>query len=353
MDYYASYKNSKDPSLLRKELVSYALQYGNKKAAHHFQTTVKTVRKWRKRWEEKKGAGLKDLSKKPKKSPCMMKMYWQFKIKDIAEKASADNKRINGAMMKREYNIPYSGKTVVKYLKQYYKLPSKKTHREKKRDMREVKNKYRAFEKVQVDIKYLDDIPEFYHDFMRFHLPKYQITARCIRTGALFIGYTQQHNTTSTAIFIYRLLAHLKRYGISPAEITIQTDNGTEFTAPWNSLKKTLFTKVIELSFTSTHKTIPVGAKTYQSDVESSHRLIEDEFYACRYFSSAQDFLKKAHLYQNYFNFTRFNTYKNGSPVQLLQQAAPHINGDVLNFKPVLVDKFFHLYKNEFRLLAS
>ena len=110
----------------------------------------------------------------------------------------------------------------------------------------------------------------FYHDFMQFHLPKYQITARCIRTGALFIGYTHQHSTTSTAIFIYRLLAHLKRYGISPAEITIQTDNGTEFTAPWNSLKKTLFTKVIEVSFTSTHKTIPVGAKTYQSDVESS-----------------------------------------------------------------------------------
>ncbi len=66
-----------------------------------------------------------------------------------------------------------------------------------------------------------------------------------------------------------------------------ETDNGTEFTAPWNSLEKTLFTKIIECSLTSTHKTIPAGAKTYQSDVESSHRLIEDEFYACRYFSSA------------------------------------------------------------------
>ena len=187
---------------------------------------------------------------------------------------------------------------------------------------------------------------------MQFHLPKYQITARCIRTGALFIGYTQQHSTTGTAIFIYRLFTHLKHYGVKPSEITIQTDNGTEFTAPWNSLKKTLFTKVIEVSFTSTHKTIPVGAKTYQSDVESSHRLIEDEFYACRYFSSAQDFLKQAHQYQNHFNFTRFNTYKNGSPVQLLQQVAPHINRNVLNFKPVLVDKFFHLYKNEFRLPA-
>ena len=238
MDYYASYKNSKDPSLLRKELVSYALTYGNKKAARHFQTTVKTVRKWRKRWQEQKGMGLKDRSKKPQKSPRMMKMYWQFKIKALAEKATADNKRINGAMIKREYSIPYSAKTLVKYLKQYYKLPSKKTHREKKRDMREIKSKYRAFEKIQVDIKYLDDIPEFYHDFMQFHLPKYQITARCIRTGALFIGYTQQHSTTSTAIFIYRLFTHLKHYGVKPSEITIQTDNGTEFTAPWNSLKK-------------------------------------------------------------------------------------------------------------------
>ena len=98
MDYYASYKNSKDPSLLRKGLVSYALTYGNKKAARHFQTTVKTVRKWRKRWQEKKGVGLKDLSKKPEKSPRMMKMYWQFKIKALAEKATADNKRINAAV---------------------------------------------------------------------------------------------------------------------------------------------------------------------------------------------------------------------------------------------------------------
>ena len=42
--------------------------------------------------------GLKDLSKKPEKRPRMMKMYWQFKIKALAEKATADNKRINGAV---------------------------------------------------------------------------------------------------------------------------------------------------------------------------------------------------------------------------------------------------------------
>ena len=95
------------------------------------------------------------------------------------------------------------------------------------------------------------------------------------------------------------------------------------------------------------------GVQTHQSDVESSHRLIEDALYACRSFPSAQDFLKQAHQYQNHFKFTRFNTYKNASPVQLLQQTAPLINRDVLNFEPVLVDTLFHLYKNEFRLLAS
>ena len=106
-------------------------------------------------------------------------------------------------------------------------------------------------------------------------------------------------------------------------------------------LKKHFLPKLLSFLMPLRIKTIPPGAKTYQSDVETSHRLIEDEFYACRYFSSAQDFLKQAHQYQNHFNFTRFNTYKNGSPVQLLQQVAPHINRDVLNFKPVLVDTFF------------
>ena len=56
-----------------------------------------------------------------------MKMYCEFKIKAIAEKTSINNKRINRAMIKREYGIPCTIKTVVKYLKQYYKLLGK-TH---------------------------------------------------------------------------------------------------------------------------------------------------------------------------------------------------------------------------------
>ena len=64
-------------------------------------------------------------------------------------------------------------------------------------------------------------------------------------------------------------------------------------------------------------------------------------------------FLKRLISIKSTLILLRFNSYKNGSPVQLLQRAAPHINPNVLNFKPVLLDSFFDLYKNEFKLLAS
>jgi len=54
-----------------------------------------------------------------------------------------------------------------------------------------------------------------------------------------------------------------------------------------------------------THTTIPPGAHTWQSDVETVHRLIEDES-----FSSRDDFLKKASSYSLWFNVARKNSYK-------------------------------------------
>ncbi len=43
--YYQLYKNSKDPVPYRIEIIQYAAQYGNKKAAEEFKTSVKTIRK--------------------------------------------------------------------------------------------------------------------------------------------------------------------------------------------------------------------------------------------------------------------------------------------------------------------
>ncbi|HLI30066.1 MAG TPA: hypothetical protein VKV79_03065 [Terriglobia bacterium] len=46
----------------------------------------------------------------------------------------------------------------------------------------------------------------------------------------------------------------------------------------------------------------PARPHTYQSDVETVHRLIEDEFYDLETFASRSEFLAKATLYQHDFN---------------------------------------------------
>jgi hypothetical protein len=57
------------------------------------------------------------------------------------------------------------------------------------------------------------------------------------------------------------------------------------------------------------HHTIPPGAHTWQSDVETAHRLIEDEFYEVETLSSRDDFLAKATTYNLWFNAVRKNSY--------------------------------------------
>ena len=61
----------------------------------------------------------------------------------------------------------------------------------RKRDLRAIKAKMNPFEKIQVDVKYLDDMPEFYPFLIRHRLPRYEHTARDVMTGFTFIclGY--------------------------------------------------------------------------------------------------------------------------------------------------------------------
>ena len=51
IDYYTLYKTSKDPTVLRKEIVAYALTHDIKGAVKEFKTSAKTVRKWVNRWK--------------------------------------------------------------------------------------------------------------------------------------------------------------------------------------------------------------------------------------------------------------------------------------------------------------
>ena len=351
--YYQLIKNSKDPVPHRAAMVKYAIEHGNKPAARKFQTSVKTVRKWRIRFENGKRPALKDKSRRPVHSPNSILPFWYFKILDICKKAQKRKKRINAVLIKRKYNIPYSTKTILKVMRESGYMPQKRRKYQRKRDLREIKKQLKPFEKIQVDIKYLDDIPEFYTAYRVFRLPKYQITARCVRTGALFYTYAIEKTSTNTTMFLLRLGEHLQAHGVDLKTVAIQTDNGTEFASTWNSLKDCVFTKAIEQIWKSEHKTIPPGAKTWQSDVETSHRLIEDEFYAFEEFPTRFQFFRKAATYQRWFNLQRNNSYKQGTPLGIMQQAQVNYDPGIMILKPILIDSIYRKYKDTFRSLAA
>jgi hypothetical protein len=54
--------------------------------------------------------------------------------------------------------------------------------------------------------------------------------------------------------------------------------------------------------------------------------LIQDEFYDLETFPSRREFLRKAGVYQLYFNLVCPNSHKGGlSPWQIIHQLAPHL----------------------------
>ncbi len=127
-----------------------------------------------------------------------------------------------------------------------------------------------------------------------------------------------------------------------------------EFTTPWNSIKDSAFTKVVKYLWPSKHKTIPPGAKTWQSDVETSHRLIEDEFYAFEEFNTRRHFYDKAAQYQRWFNLEPYNSCKKGTPLQIAKQACGEdFDPEILVFKPILIDVFYRQDKDLIRALAA
>jgi transposase len=362
-NYSDLYYKSKDKIVgYRLAMMDY-LQSSNVKAtSKKFNTTRKTVRKWKYRFDGTLDS-LEDHSKRPHNIQTKVSDDVIDKIDDFCKSQTASEKRIVGKYMIDDLELPYSLPTINRYIKSLGYNQKKISRKERKRNLYELKKTMRAFEKIQVDIKHLDDMPEFYAEYYRLNLPRYQITARCVKTGSLFIGYAKEKTNLNTSIFIYRLLIHLQENGIDITQITIQTDNGREFRNLDNQ-KSTMFLNILKY-FETKYYHIPAGAKTWQSDVETSHRLIEDEFYTYQIFNTRKEFFTKAEKYQNKFNLRRKNSYKeNQTPAEILLNDIIHGKisltdedllyiEDLYNFRPVIMDELTHKFLDIFRKIVD
>ena len=284
-DMYDSIDNEKVLMDKRLEMVRYANDNGVKVAARFYKCSKNTIKKWCRRYAIYGYAGLKDKSRRPIHSPKRIPDDDIIKIKETCDYAKEKGKYITVNNVRKRTGInDYSDVTMNRYINVACGKRKNLKHTQPKGGDVSWKQHLKPFQLWQVDIKYLTDInnlkPYFKKDSDR-SLAKYQITARDVATGFPIVAYCNEKSATYTKMFLENILyKFLKQFdGIDLKSITIQTDNGKEFTNKYTktngkSPKETNFTLYVYCKFKK-HKTNPPGSPTYDSDVESFHWSIE------------------------------------------------------------------------------
>ena len=338
--YSAMMKNSKDKKIYRMQMVQYAKEHGMKPTARTFRTTVKTVKKWVHRFEVEKYAGLDDRSHAPLNSPYTIQDFEKAYVCFLKRR----HRGIGAQEMKNIYQLELSVKAIRKSWREQGLLKSKRRKHKTKQNLREVKKTWGLFKQFCVDTKHLYDIPELWPFIESGIAPKYQYTFREVFSGLQFLAFADECNMAYACLFIDVVLEHLERSGVDLLNVRGQTDNGSEFIGSWNKKEDSEFTKALA-KYKVQHQTIPAGAHTWQSDVETAHRLIEDHLYLNETYRSKEDFLNKVGSYLLMFNSIRKNSYKeNKAPWQLIQEENQKIKNIILNLPPFrLEDLFEHM----------
>ena len=330
--YYNNMRLVKDKKTYRRKLVLFAEAAGVKPAARAFGTTPKTVRKWLARWRRRGQGGLDDRRGHPGVS----------RIPDAERKKAIQLKKamrsFGAERLRRDYGLRLSEKAVRKVWREAGLSRKKRRKHRTKQDLREMKKAWGLFGQVCADTKDLKDIPEYWTSMRRIGLPSWQYTAREVVSGLHFVAFAHERSLANSTLFAQLLIAHLKRHGAHLSACRIQTDNGSEFIGSWHARRESAFTRAVEAAGL-THQTIPPGAHTWQADVETAHRLIEDEFYEVETFRSTNDFLRRAAAYSLWFNAARKNRYKGDkTPLTIARQWRPAISPNIAFFPPVILD---------------
>jgi transposase len=297
----------------KQDAVFAAQELGLKPAARKFKVSRNTLRAWSRRFDEKGKKGLYDRRQGPNYIPNKMPKEMEERIVNIRKMT----KCFGPKRIKYHYQIPYSLGAIQRVIKSNGLTRKLRKVREKRRDMRAVKAKRASMTHLQMDVKYLTDIPNYWEQLKPLGLPKYQYTVRETKTGMLFLGYSDELSELNARTMIDYVLDEMKwdlPFDIS--DLTVQTDNGSEFSGQARRIENAPFVQMIEKTHGANHVYIRPGHCNAQADVESSHQLIETEFFDLTRFVDRDDFFRKAESYRLYFNFVRPNFYKEGKTPQ-------------------------------------
>jgi transposase len=321
---------------LRLQMVTRAQGTNISEAARFYGTTRLTVRKWLKRYLRHGLDGLKDIKKTPKHIPHKLKTEDEARIIDLRQR----HPRWGPMRLIERYHVKGSNSSVNRVMKQNDLIKPKKRRWRRRKDLSELKKKMYFFENSQIDTKDLSDIYQYWPYMKRLGLPRYEYTLRELSTGAAYYAYAAENNSTYASLFAKYVIGHLKSYGISTARIMWQTDNGSEFIGSVRKRINRLSAFELKLKADGIeHGRIPPRSSYLQGDVETFHRIIEDELYDIEGYDNRIEFLGKAYAYHLYFNYIRKNRYRDHkSPVEIFRERFPGVDEGVLNLPPIRLE---------------
>jgi len=251
--YYQIMRNCTDKKQHRYQMVVYAQKNGVKETSRIFNTSPPVVRKWRDRYRNEGYAGLEDRSRRPLNMPMETPEAEKRKIVKLRKRY----KRMGAEQVKRVEDLEQSAVTIRKIWREAG--VSRRRRRKKyktKQNLREIKKRYKLYEKVCEDTKDLDDIPEYYMQMKKKRLPVVQYTHREVSTGVQFLAFADERSLTHATLFAKYVNQHLEKHKLLPEKSIRQTDNGSEYIGSWNAKEDSSYTKCV---FRNLYPVIPVS----------------------------------------------------------------------------------------------
>jgi len=328
-------KPTADKFDLRLRMVKHALVYGVKPTARVFAMTAKTVRKWLRRYRQEHLTGLNELPRIPLSCPHKTSAALERKVVQVRQRYPF----MGAQRLKRMHGLPCSHEAIRRILHGHGLIEKRRKKHQRKRDLAGIKKRWPLFGQFTVDTKDLKDIPHYWPAMKMPKLPRYQFTAREVRSGLMVLGFSREKSAAAACLFVRLLCEHLRDGGLDLKQTRFQTDNGSEFIGCFRQDRtRDGFERIVE-GFGATHKRIPVRAWSYNSDVETVHRTIEDEFYDLETFESVKDFHQRVASYQAWYNLVLDNMNKDYmSPWQIIKKVRPRTELRLARRPPLMLD---------------
>src|SRR5579875_1366675 len=181
----------------RLRLVESAKERGIKPTARLFATTVPTVRKWLRRFEQNGPPGLLAHSRARHHPPYKPPAHREALFVQLRKTLPTFGAR----RLIREFDLPVSHGTLERIWRQHGLIRKRRRKYRRKQDLGHIKARWALFQQISADTKDLDDIPRYWTQAQRLKLPVIQYTARDVRSGLLFWAFADGRSASASAVF--------------------------------------------------------------------------------------------------------------------------------------------------------